>query len=59
MHPVQAKILSTPAAKLRAALRLYWSARRLKAAALRQQHPGWMPEQIEQATRDAFRHARD
>jgi hypothetical protein len=49
----------TPAAKLRAALRLYWSARRLKAAALRQQHPEWNPAQIEQATREAFRYARD
>ncbi|MCX6839998.1 MAG: hypothetical protein NTX35_19620 [Verrucomicrobia bacterium] len=49
----------TPAAKLRAAQRLYWSARRLKAAAFRQQHPEWTPAQVEQATRDAFRYARD
>jgi hypothetical protein len=49
----------TPAAKLRAAMRLYWSARRLKAAAFRQQHPEYTPEQVEQATRETFRYARD
>ncbi|MDH4452133.1 MAG: hypothetical protein QE570_03025 [Verrucomicrobiota bacterium] len=49
----------TPAAKLRAAQRLYWSARRLKAAAFRQQHPEWTPAQVEQATREVFRYARD
>jgi hypothetical protein len=57
MHVAQVAL--TPAAKLRAAQRLYWSARRLKAAAYRQQYPEWTTSQIEQATREAFRYARD
>jgi hypothetical protein len=44
----------TPAQKLRAAERLYWSARQLKAAWLRQQHPEWSDERIECEVRDAF-----
>ena len=49
----------TPAEKLRAAERLYFSARRLKAAALRAQHPEWTKEDISRAVRDAFLYARD
>jgi hypothetical protein len=48
----------TPAQKLRAAERLYWSARQLKAAALRAEHPDWSEEEIERAVRDAFLYAR-
>jgi hypothetical protein len=59
MRSSQSSFLKTPAEKLRAAQRLYWSARRLKAAVFRQQHPDWTPAQIEQATREAFRYARD
>jgi hypothetical protein len=33
--------------KLRAAFALYWSARELKAAAIRAQHPDWSPEEVE------------
>lgn len=44
----------TPEQKLRAAERLYWSARELKAAWLRQQHPGWNDAEVEKAVRDAF-----
>jgi len=36
-----------PERKLRAASRLYWSARQLKAAALRSVHPDWTDSQIE------------
>jgi len=36
----------SPAQKLRAAERLYHSARQLKAAALRAQHPDWTDEAI-------------
>jgi hypothetical protein len=41
--PEHAKILGrmTPADKLQAAMRLYWSARALKTVAVRQQHPNW------------------
>ena len=48
----------TPAEKLRAAERLYFSARQLKAAALRAQHPEWIEEAISRAVREAFLYAR-
>jgi hypothetical protein len=48
----------TPTQKLRAAERLYWSARQLKAAALRAQHPDWSDEAIRKAVRSIFLYAR-
>jgi hypothetical protein len=48
----------TPSQKLRAAERLYYSARQLKAAALRAQHPDWTDEAIQQAVRQIFLYAR-
>ncbi len=48
----------SPAQKLRAAERLYYSARQLKAAALRAQHPDWTDEAIRKAVRDIFLYAR-
>jgi hypothetical protein len=48
----------SPAQKLRAAERLYHSARQLKAAALRAEHPDWTEEAIRQALRDIFLYAR-
>ena len=42
----------TPAQKLRAAEGLYDSARELKAAVLRADHPDWPEEQIQRAVRD-------
>ena len=44
----------TPEQKLRAAERLWWSARALKLAALRARHPEWSDEQLARAVRDAF-----
>ena len=44
--------------KFRAATRLYWSARRWKAAWIRHQHPDWTEEQVQQAVREAFANAR-
>ncbi|MDM8549924.1 hypothetical protein QUF72_07600 [Desulfobacterales bacterium HSG2] len=60
MHPEQKKIFQsmTPEQKLQAALNLYHSARNLKAAALRQQHPDWSEEKIEQKVREIFLYAR-
>jgi hypothetical protein len=49
----------SPAQKLRAAEQLYHSARQLKAAALRAQHPDWTEEAIRQAVHDIFLYARD
>jgi hypothetical protein len=48
----------SPAQKLRAAERLYHSARQLKTAALRAQHPDWTEEAILQAVRQIFLYAR-
>lgn len=48
----------TPQQKLEISMGLYWSARRLKAAAIRQHHPDWTDEQIEQAVKEAFFYAR-
>ncbi len=43
--------------KLRAAAALYWGARRLKATRLRQQHPDWTEEQIQQRVKEIFLYA--
>lgn len=44
----------TPAQKLDAAQRLYWSARALKAAAFRAQNSDWSEAEVESAVRLAF-----
>lgn len=48
----------SPEQKLRAAERLYYSARQLKAAALRAEHPDWSDEAIRRAVRMIFLYAR-
>jgi len=49
----------SPQQKLEASLNLYYSARKLKAAWLRQTHTEWSEEQIEQAVTEAFTNARN
>jgi hypothetical protein len=44
--------------KLQAASALYWSARKVKAAGLRDQHPEWSEERIQREVREIFLHAR-
>jgi hypothetical protein len=44
--------------RLRLAERLYWSARKLKRAGLRAQHPDWPDERIDAEVRRIFLHAR-
>ncbi len=44
--------------RLRLAERLYWSARKLKRAGLRTQHPDWPDERLEAEVRRIFLHAR-
>jgi hypothetical protein len=44
--------------RLRVAERLYWSARKLKIAGLRAQHPEWTQERLEAETRRIFVNAR-
>ena len=42
--------------KLRSAFALYWSARDLKAAALRAQHPEWSEDEVQRQVREIFLH---
>jgi len=48
----------TPDRKLKIALRLYYSARQLKAAGLRGQNPDWTEEKIQIKLREIFLYAR-
>jgi len=48
----------TPERRLALAEQLYWSARRMKAAWLRDQHPDWPEEQLKAEVRRIFVHAR-
>ena len=45
------------AQKLRTAFQLYWGARMIKAARLRQQNPQWTEEQVQQRVKEIFMHA--
>jgi len=56
LNPKQIEIFKsmTPEKKLQVALDLYWTARSLKAAGLRHQHPDWSEEQIDKKVRDIF-----
>ncbi len=60
MTPEEIRILRamTPEQKLRAVEKLYWTARALKAAWLRSQHPDWSEEEVERKVREIFLHAR-
>jgi hypothetical protein len=60
MHPEQLKVFKsmTPATKLRLAQRLYFSARTLKEAALRKQHPDWTAAKIKQKVLEIFLYVR-
>lgn len=44
--------------RLRLAEQLYWSARKMKAAGLRSQHPDWPEERIAEEVRIIFTNAR-
>ncbi len=44
--------------KLQLAMRLYWSARRLKAAGLRKQHPDWSEDQVQDQVAEIFENVR-
>jgi len=48
----------TPEKKLQLALDLYYSAREIKAAGLKRQHPEWSTKKINQKVRDIFLYAR-
>ena len=46
----------TGAQKLRTAFQLYWGARKVKAARIRQQHPDWSEAQVQQQVKEIFMH---
>ena len=48
----------TGARRLRLAEQLYWSARKMKAAGLRGQHPDWPESRLNDEVRRIFSHAR-
>jgi hypothetical protein len=56
MHPEQARVFRSMTAedKLRLSVSLYDSARKLKAAGLRQQHPDWPEEKVAEKVREMF-----
>jgi len=60
LHPEQKRIFQSmsPEQKLNLVLRLYHSARELKEAGLRAQHPKWTEKQIQQRLREIFLYAR-
>jgi hypothetical protein len=43
--------------KLRTAFAMYWSARKLKTAAIRQKHPEWSEDQVAEKVKEIFLHA--
>ena len=60
MVDIQNQILAkmSPGKKLEVAMQLYYSARELKAAGVRADHPDWDEKQVQQAVREAFLYAR-
>lgn len=48
----------TPEQRVEISMQLYWSARRLKEAVLRQHHPDWTEARIQLAVKEAFMYAR-
>ncbi len=60
MHPEQRRIFQemTPERKLEMAVMLYYSARELKAAALRARHPDVSEKEIQAKLKEAFLYAR-
>ena len=48
----------TPQQRWRVAHRLYWTARRHKAAFIQHQHPDWSSQQVDEEVRRIFLHAR-
>jgi len=46
------------ARRLRLAEQLYWSARKMKTAGLRRQHPDWPEPRLQDEVRRIFSHAR-
>lgn len=59
LHPIQVEIYRkmSPQKKLEIAIQLNQSARKLKAAWLRQKHPDWSEEKIQETVKKIFLYA--
>jgi hypothetical protein len=57
-HQIAAFRAMTGARRLRLAEQLYWSARKMKLAGLRSQHPDWSEARMTDELRRIFSHAR-
>jgi hypothetical protein len=57
-HQIEVLRAMSGQARLKVAGRLYWTARKIKAAGLRAQHPDWPESQVEAEVRRMFAHAR-
>jgi hypothetical protein len=59
MHSEQKKIYQsmTPAQKLDVSMKLYLSAKALKTATIKEQHPDWNKEKIKKRVNDIFLYA--
>lgn len=44
----------TPEQRLQTSMKLYWSARELRAAGMRAANPDWSEEKVQKEVRDAF-----
>jgi len=51
---IQALRQMDPGQRLKVAAQLYWSAKSLKAAALRSFHPEWTEDQVQRRAREIF-----
>ena len=59
LHPEQKRALQSmaPEEKLGVSMNLYYGARELKRAWLREMNPAWSEKQVEEKVRELFRHA--
>ncbi len=60
MHPEQKKIYQsmTPGQKLDVSIKLYQSAKALKTAAIKKQHPDWSEKKIKKLVNEIFLYGR-
>lgn len=60
LHPVQVEIYRNMSArrKLEITSNLYWTARELKAIAIRDDHPDWTEVEVQKKVREIFLYAR-
>ena len=60
MHPEQKKIYQAmrPEQKIKLSLSLYYSARKLKKAAILKNHPDWSEKKVKNEMREIFLYAR-